>query len=439
MALLLVGVIALLHNEAFRQYLLRIVHTKLSEAVGADLRIRDFSLHWTGMSPSVDLYSVVVNGAAPYTSPPLLQVEHLAVGVQIVSLLSRKWYLQDIVIDHPVVHILVAENGDTNLPKTKTSSKSQTSVFNLGVRHVNLGQGEIYYNDQKSALDADLHDLQLQARFDAGPKRYSGGLGYTNGKIHFQNLNPMVHSLQAEFDATADRFNLKRATLMSGASQFALSAILNDYVHPKVSATYQSSLDTRELRQILKEATLPVGIVKLEGSAQFQSDPDRPVLETLRLEGNMSSRGLLVRTTTVNTFIRDVSARYEIHSGDAEIRDLKAGVLGGNLEGAFKIHDIIGAQQSELHAVLHKVALAAVQKLANPRATDKFSVAGAANANFDATWRKAFDNLTAKVNATIHGAVSSPPQLRRGEPRPRSASPIGRSLNEGRGWGGVVQ
>jgi methionyl-tRNA formyltransferase len=35
--------------------------------------------------------------------------------------------------------------------------------------------------------------------------------------------------------------------------------------------------------------------------------------------------------------------------------------------------------------------------------------------------------------------LSSPPQLRRGEPRPQSASPTGRSMNEGLGWGGAVQ
>src|SRR5437016_3408143 len=34
---------------------------------------------------------------------------------------------------------------------------------------------------------------------------------------------------------------------------------------------------------------------------------------------------------------------------------------------------------------------------------------------------------------------SSPPQMRRGEPRPRSASPIGRSLNKSLGWGGADQ
>src|SRR5262249_42473579 len=155
----------------------------------------------------------------------------------------------------------------------KASGKNQKSLFDLGIRHVSLGHGEIYYNDQKSRLDADLHDLQFQARFDPGPKRYSGRLGYANGKIHFQNLNPMVHSLQVEFDATPDTFTLKHATVTSRASQLAVSATLNDYVHPKVAAAYQSSLDTGELRQILKEATLPLGIVKLTGSAEFQSDP----------------------------------------------------------------------------------------------------------------------------------------------------------------------
>jgi translocation and assembly module TamB len=404
--LLLVAAVALLHNEAFRQYLLRIAHTKLSEVAGVDLRLRDFSVHWSGISPSVDMYDVVINGEAPYTNPPLLQVDHLAVGVQIVSLLSRQWYLQDIIIDHPVVHMLVTQNGDTNLPKTKTSSNNQTSVFDLGIRHVNLGNGEIYYNDQKSLLDADLHDLQFQASFDPGPKRYSGGLGYTNGKIHFQNLNPMVHSFQTEFDATPDTFTLKRATLTSGASQVVVSATLNDYVHPKVTATYQSSLDTGELRQILREATLPVGIVKLAGSAQFQSDPNKPVLETLRLEGNMSSSGLLVRTTTLNTFIRDISARYDVHNGDAEVQDLKAGVLGGNVNGAFKIHDVTGAQQSELHAAINNAALAAIQKLTNAQAGEKFRVTGTTNATVDATWRKTFDNLAAHVNSTLKGTIS---------------------------------
>ena len=297
---LLIAIVALLHNDSFRQYLLRIAHTKLSEAVGIQLKMRDFSVHLSGFSPAVDMLDVVIDGAAPYETPPLVQVEHLTVGIQIISLLQRKWYLKDIVIDHPVARVFVAENGDTNIPKTR-SSESQTSIFDLGVRHVMLGQGEVYYNDKKSVLDADLHDLEFQSSFDPGLKRYSGGLSYKDGKIHFQNLNPMVHNLEAEFDAAPDTFNLKRGLLSSGASQFSLTATVKDYVHPKVTATYQSSLDTGELRQILKDATLPVGIVKMAGSAEFQSDPKKQVLETLLLNGNMSSSALQIHTTTIHT------------------------------------------------------------------------------------------------------------------------------------------
>ena len=404
--LLAIVIIGLLHNEAFRQYLLRIAHSRLSEAVGIELRIRDFSVRWSGISPAVDMYDVVVDGAAPYPNPPLLRVDHLGVGVQIVSLVSRKWYLKDIVLDHPVVHVVVAGNGDTNLPKTKSSGQSQTSVFDLGIRHVMLGQGEIYYNDQKSAMDADLHHLQFQARFDAGLKRYSGGLSYSNGKIHFQNLNPMVHKFEAEFDASPDTFTLKRSTLTSGASQFSLSATLNDYAHPRVAATYQSSLDTGELRQILRDATLPVGVVKLAGSGRFESDPKKPVIETLSLEGNMSSTGLLIHTTTLNTFIRDISARYTLRHGDAEVHDLKAGILGGGVNGKFKMHDITGTQQSELQAVLNNIALPSVQNLVNERAARNFTVGGVANATVDAKWRKTFDTLVANTNATLKGSIS---------------------------------
>jgi len=109
-----------------------------------------------------------------------------------VSLLQRKWYLNDIVIDHPVARILVDENGNTNLPMSK--SDQSTSVFDLGIRHVMVGKGEVYYNDRKSVLDADLHDVEFQASFDPAIKQYSGGLSYENGQIHLQDLNPMVHS-----------------------------------------------------------------------------------------------------------------------------------------------------------------------------------------------------------------------------------------------------
>ena len=400
-----IGVVALLHNTEFRQYLLRIAHTKLNEAAGVDLKMKDFSVHLSGLAPAVDMYDVVIESAPPYQATPLLKVDHLSVGIQIVSLLRKDWYLRDIVLDHPVAHVFVGANGENNFPKTK-SSNQQTSVFDLGIRHVMLGQGELYYNDQKSALDADVHDFEFQSAFEPGSKMYSGGLKYTNGKVQFQNLNPMVHSFEAEFDATPDTFHVKRSLLKSGASQFSLSATLNDYVHPKVTAEYQSSLDTGELRQILKDATLPVGVVKLAGTAKFESDPNKAVIETVTLNGNASSTGLQIHTTTINTLVRDISARYSLQKGDIEVQDVRAALLGGSMHGSLTMHDVTGKQISELHANLRNVALASIQALVNAQAVRDFRLGGAANAKVDAAWRKSFDTLQAHTDADFRGTIT---------------------------------
>jgi len=401
-----VGLFALLRNNDFRQYLFRIAQTKIRETAGVDVKMRDWSVHLSGFSPAVDMYDVVIDGAAPYQTPPLLQVDRLTVGIQVVSLLQRDWYLKDLALDHPVAHVIVRENGETNLPMSNSSQT--TSVFDLGVRRVMLNRGELYYNDQQSALDADLQNFQFQSTFDPAPKRYSGGLSYSDGKIHFQNLNPMIHSLEAEFEATPDTFTLKRSLLTSGASQVSLNATLNDYVHPKVSATYQSSLDTGELRQILKDATLPVGVVKLAGSAAFESDPNKPVLQTLTLEGNVSSSRLQIHTTTLNTSVQNITARYQLQKGNLDVRDLGAGVLGGSVRGTFAMRDVTGAQVSEIHATVRDVALSSVQALVNAQQMKDFKMTGKANAKVDGAWRKTFDTLTVHTDADFKGTITPP-------------------------------
>jgi translocation and assembly module TamB len=399
-----IGILALLHNDAFRQYLLRVALAKINAAAGTELKISNFSVRLPGFSPTVDLYDVVIGGAAPYQKKPFLKVDHVSVGIQVVSLMQRKWYFKHIVINHPVAQVFVGENGDNNLPKSINQTRS---VFDIGVRHVKLNRGELYYNDKTSALDAEVRDLGLHSTFDPTSKKYSGALSYSDGKIHFRNFNPMVHSLQAEFDATADTFDLKHGLITSGASQLSLTATLQDYAHPKITGTYQSSMDTNYLRYVLKDATLPVGVVKLAGSVKFESDPDKPILETLTLDGNASSSGLQIHTAAIHTLVRNISAQYSLKWGDLEVHDLRAALLGGGMSGSFKMRDITGTRMSELHARLHDIALASLQALVNAEAMRDFRLTGTTNATVDANWRKAFKNFTAHTDADFNGTIGA--------------------------------
>src|SRR5207248_3106668 len=202
---------------------------------------------------------------------------HIQVAVRITSLLRRTWYLNNVQLDHPVVQVFVDRHGTDNLPQTKkSSSQSHTSVFDLGVRHAVLDRGEVFYNNRKSALEADLHDLTFQSAFDASQPRYSGTMSYRDGHLRMGTYNPVPHDLQARFNVTPTTFTLDRALLTSGPSEFVLIATLTDFAHPQLHATYSALLDTGEFRHILKNPSLPVGVVRLAGTMQYQSKPDVP-------------------------------------------------------------------------------------------------------------------------------------------------------------------
>ena len=119
-----VGLLVLLHSERFHDYLLRTAQQKASEALGSQAQMRDFAIHWSGISPTVDLYGVVIHGAAPYSDPPLLQADALHVGVTVTSLLHKAWYVSDVRIEHPVVRIFADRDGRTNLPSRRQQKKT---------------------------------------------------------------------------------------------------------------------------------------------------------------------------------------------------------------------------------------------------------------------------------------------------------------------------
>src|SRR5689334_4478395 len=123
----------LLHNESFHRYVLNKAKQQAVAALGTNVQVRDFALKFHGISPSLDLYDVVVNGASPYPTPPLLTVDHIHLAVRMVSLFSKTWYIDDATVNHPVVHVFIDAHGTDNLPQTKGNEQTQsnTSIFDL--------------------------------------------------------------------------------------------------------------------------------------------------------------------------------------------------------------------------------------------------------------------------------------------------------------------
>ncbi|HEV7675940.1 MAG TPA: translocation/assembly module TamB domain-containing protein [Candidatus Angelobacter sp.] len=409
---LLVGTVVTLvllldHNEGFRRSILAKVEHSIRESTGARLEVRDFNLRLSNLS--MDLYNVVVHGAETDPNQPLLSVDHLQVGLTIDSLLNRKWHVRDIIVDHPVARMSVNKAGENNLPKPekKSASSSNTNVFDLAIRELRLNNGEIYYNDQKTPLEADLHNFAVSANYDPTQKKYSGDLGYNAGKIVYGKYAPVEHNLQAKFGVTPQQFTLDKLDLSAGESRVGLNATVNDYNSPNMQATggYEATLVTNDFKRILKDPSLPGGTVRLTGQMKYQADPNRPMLETVTVAGNVSSSGLNVKTPSLQTEIRDLYARYQLAGGNAEVNDIRARIMGGTLSGKLTIKDLAGASIAELQASVKDLSLDQAQAATHNTSMRQAHLSGSVSADANARWAKTLDNLVAHSDATIKASL----------------------------------
>ena len=368
--LAMAGVAILLNNARFHDYLVRTAEQQASETLGVRVQLQNYAVNFSNLS--MDLYGVTVDGASPYSNPPLLQVDHAQAGVRITSILTRTWYLTSFELDHPVVHVFVDSKGVSNIPTIKSSGQSgNTSFFDLGVRHAVLTHGEFYYNDEPAKVAADLHDLEVKASFNSLLKKYSGKVAYSNGELVYGTLHPMAHSLEVEFAATSTQFELTQAKLTTGRSVVRFAGALDNYNNPEVQGHYDIVLDGKQVGEILKEPTVPSGMVHTAGTVSFKQVPGRAEFDALTVAGTVDSRGLDIHTRSINTQISDIAAHYGLANGDAELHDLHARLLGGMLTAQGSIKQLSGNPHSEMTAEVRGVSLADAVRALGPAAQPK--------------------------------------------------------------------
>ena len=78
-------------------------------------------------------------------------------------------------------------------------------------------------------LYADLHDLRLKSSYDTiEGGRYYGDLGYRDGHLKYGAYAPIVHDLQAEFDARRSGVAFNNVTLTTPPMVAKLNATIQE-------------------------------------------------------------------------------------------------------------------------------------------------------------------------------------------------------------------
>ena len=393
-------------SQRLHNYVLAKVEEQASEATGGEVRIQNFALHLSTLT--ADVYGITIRGRESKSEAPLVQADQLMVRLKIISLLRKKIDLNQIALRHPVVNLLVERDGSTNLPAPpKSNRNSSTNLFDLGIQHVLLSHGEIYYNDVKMPLDAELHDLQLEIKSELTGKGYDGSLSYREGRLQYGNMKSLPHGLKASFNASRSEFTLKPLALTIASSTIQFDGNVRNYSRPTAQGSYRITIHPQDFGPVFKTPSIPTGEVTLAGSLRYQYEANAPVLRTVVLDGRVNSPELAVSSPDLRTVIRNVRGEFQLANGNLDARVLEVDLLGGRLSAAATVQHMDTNPVSKLHASLQAISLDAVKAALRTANLNQIPVQGHINGTADAAWSGSIQNMKARSDIGVKAALAS--------------------------------
>ncbi|HET9783484.1 MAG TPA: hypothetical protein VFP94_00870, partial [Terriglobales bacterium] len=391
-------------SSRFQRWAARKAENAASQALGTPVHIAHLRLRGFSLSPSADVTAFSIAGRGPAAAPPLLTVDHAHIAVRVTSLWRRTWQLENVELDHPVVHLRVAADGSTNLPQPPPGGGHGPGIFQLGIRHFEVRKGEVFINDRQASLAADLRSLALNATFDPATERYSGGLAYQQGSLTWDNHASLPHSLSLAFDAGRDGLKIPRLSLSSDVLNITASAAMPSFSPPQADVQYHMQLSSAGLRPLVGERNLPRGTVAVEGTAAWRD-------HHFTTQGRFTSSEVVTTAAALSVPVRNFSGQYQLSDRDLTVTGISAAVLGGSLRADAAVHDVGGRNQGSFHARLSGAQLERIARLApsGGHTLGELGISGTLEGAISGEWQGRFDTLVLQTQASLQGSVQRSP------------------------------
>ncbi len=394
-----------LKSNSFRQFALHKIAAEADRVTGGHTQIGglDFSLS----TLTAHLYNITVHGTEAPGHPVLLHADKLTVGLKILSALHRHVVLSELIIDRPIVHFQVDAGGRNNLPTAPPGSKSgsSTSAFDLGVRHAQISNGEVYYHDKKIPLDADFYDLGAEIKFVTLASRYDGTLSYDNGRVRYATYAPLPNSLTLSFSASPEQFNLQSLVLKVGASSATVHANVTNYSNPVADGDYRIQIHAQDFGS-MAPGTAPAGDVSLHGKLHYQAVGDDPLLRDVQLNGQIASDVLGMAASGRRVEVRKVQGTYQFVGGNLEIKDLSVEGMGGLITANAEMKHLDTRPEGRVQASLRNISLRAIQQTARAQ-MPQAALSGTIGGTVEASWTGSMSSVRAHSDLSVQALASS--------------------------------
>lgn len=316
-------------------------------ATGGRVEISSIQLDWTGLTATVSGF--VLHGKEPPGRAPLLAVDHVTIGLSVISWFSRDVRLERIEVSHPRVHVIVDADGGTNLPRPKVPGNTRTSdaILDLKIAQVAVHDGEALVESPGAPprtypWSGSGRNLAVRATWDPSRDRYAGDVSFAPVHLTLEGYGPLDVDVSASAAMERNQVVVSKAQVKSAASQIDLRDLtIGSFASPVALAKYDVKVSVAEAAKVL-HWKLPIsGVISVSGNVRYVNPGEFSVsgafggaglaygpVHNIRLTGNVAGDQRKMALTSLRASLLGGSA-----TGSAETNGYDVYRLNGTIAG----------------------------------------------------------------------------------------------------------
>jgi translocation and assembly module TamB len=317
-----------LTSRRFENWVRGKVVAELQDVTGG--RVELGSLEWKLSRLEIDIHDLTVHGLEPAGELPYAHVDHLVVRLKILSLLSGDFGLRALIAARPVIHIMVGPDGASNQPTPmaveKTITPTPLRLFDLGIEHAEISDGELIWNDQRVPLNLQAQDVAVKLVYLVGDGRFNGSAKIGKLESYIKGLRPFSSSLVADFSLSKAGAEVRLLHWQSEGSTLDFKGRVPDLGKPSLEGSYDLAIDLHQAGAILRASELHAGTLEMVGQGAFS-------LEDVSSRGRIFLKKAEWMSSALHTPPLNLSADFSTDKSRLQLQHIAGNTFGGSFTG----------------------------------------------------------------------------------------------------------
>ena len=320
-------------TDSFQAYVRGKIVEELQRTTGGRAEIGSF--HVVPFHTQIEVRDITVHGSEAAGELPLAHADHLIAHMKLTSFLRAEFGFHSLALDHPVIHVIVAPDGSTNIPALKVPASASLEspveqLFTLSIDHLSVRNGELIWADHKIPLDFAVHDAGAQMDYSFLRGHYESHLSLGKVDTTFSGFRPFAWRTTIDLSLGNTFADVQSLRWQSGRSHLEASGRVSDFRNPHLDGAYEAHVDLAEAAAIVRHSGLLEGVAEFKGRGNWS-------LDQFGTSGTLALRDLGWQDEQMA--VRKVSATsdYSLTDQQFKLAKLQGKVLGGSLTGDAQI------------------------------------------------------------------------------------------------------